>query len=332
MGEIDSETLQIALMQCCEGGGQPVGAGVTLPKAVDMLRPKVVFCVGSCAALHYDKTRLGDVVAAAKLTTYAYRRVTANKVIPCGFSVPASKSILQLIPCAAFGWKPPLKNPKLEHEEVKVHSNGEILSGPEEIASVSRRNELVQLYPNAIAVEMDGDGVFAASHDLKTEWIVIKGISRYADCSDGCDDWFVFANAMAASVVNNILSEPYVFEEWPHYNNSRRNPSKEPADLNPVPPTNEKVNSMLGSLVGSVVGKYKTRKINYQGRVISCFLRYRFHNLVDLFVYDGIVRDNESGMEEKSKNHKTGEEAIEHALRKLKQRLHDEGVVNVDKE
>ena len=156
-GEIDSETPQIALIQCCDGGSQPDDTGVTLPKAVEMLRPKVVFCVGSCAALDHDKTRLGAVVAAAKLTTYAQRRVTANKVIPCGFSIPASKSILQLIPCAAFGWKPPLKNLELEHEEVKVHSNGEILSGSEEIASVSRRNELVQLYPNAIAVKMDGD-------------------------------------------------------------------------------------------------------------------------------------------------------------------------------
>ena len=63
-----------------------------------------------------------------------------------------------MIPCAAFGWKPPLKNSAVEHDEVKVHSNGEILSGPEKIASVSRRNELVQLYPNAIAVEMDGEG------------------------------------------------------------------------------------------------------------------------------------------------------------------------------
>ena len=158
MGESDSEKLQVALMQCCEGGGQPGGAGIMVPKAVEMLRPKAVFCVGSCAALHHEKTRLGDVVAAAKLTTYAQRRVTANKVVPCGFSIPASKRIWQLIPCAAFGWKPPLKTPAVEHDEVKVHSNGEILSGPEEIASVSRRNELVQLYPNAIAVEMDGDG------------------------------------------------------------------------------------------------------------------------------------------------------------------------------
>ena len=116
-----------------------------------------MFSVGSRAALH-DKTRLEDVVVAAKLTTYAQRRVKANKVLACGSSIPASKSILQLIPCAAFGWKPPLKNLELEHEEVKVYSNSEILSVPEGIASESGRNELVQLYPNAIAVEMDGDG------------------------------------------------------------------------------------------------------------------------------------------------------------------------------
>ena len=79
-------------------------------------------------------------------------------MVPCGFSIPANKSISQLISYAPYGWKPPLKNPGVEHEEVKVHSNGEIWSGPEEIASVPRRNELVQLYSNAIAVEMDGDG------------------------------------------------------------------------------------------------------------------------------------------------------------------------------
>ena len=58
---------------------------------------------------------------------------------------------------------------------------------------------------------------FPASHNVKTEWIEIKGISQYADCNDGSDDWLAFANAMAASVVSNFLSEPYVFEEWPHY-------------------------------------------------------------------------------------------------------------------
>ena len=44
-------------------------------------------------------------------------------------------------------------------------------------------------------------------------------------------------------------------------------------------------------------------------------------------MYDGIVRDNESGMEVESRHHNTSEEAIKHALRKLKELLHDKGVV-----
>ena len=55
---------------------------------------------------------------------------------------------------------------------------------------------------------------------------MIKGISRYADCNDGSHDWLAFANAIAASVVNNILSEPYVFEEWPRGYNDRSNTGK----------------------------------------------------------------------------------------------------------
>lgn len=68
-------------------------------------------------------------------------------------------------------------------------------------------------------------GVFAAAHDLKTEWVVIKGISRYADCSATLtEDWVPFASAMAASVVNNILSEPSVFDQWPHYQSNCQSP------------------------------------------------------------------------------------------------------------
>lgn len=50
-------------------------------------------------------------------------------------------------------------------------------------------------------------------------------------------------------------------------------------------------------------------------------------------MYDGIARDNESGMEVESRHHNTGEEgAIEQALRKLKEVLDDEGVVSIDNE
>ena len=70
-------------------------------------------------------------------------------------------------------------------------------------------------------------GVFTAAHDLKTEWVVIKGISGYADSSASLtEDWIPFASAMAASLVNKMLSEPMVFEQWPHYQSRDTNTSE----------------------------------------------------------------------------------------------------------
>jgi len=61
-------------------------------------------------------------------------------------------------------------------------------------------------------------GVFAAAHDLKTEWVVVKGIKDYANGSHSNDEWAAFASVMAASVVANILCNAVIFEDWPHYN------------------------------------------------------------------------------------------------------------------
>jgi len=64
----------------------------------------------------------------------------------------------------------------------------------------------------------DFPGVFVAAHDLKTEWVVVKGIKDYADGSQSSnDEWGTFASVMAASVVANILSDAVIFEDWPHY-------------------------------------------------------------------------------------------------------------------
>lgn len=53
---------------------------------------------------------------------------------------------------------------------------------------------------------------------MKMEWVVVKGISGYAD-GTGCnlDRWEDFASVMAASVVNNILFDSVVFKSWPNY-------------------------------------------------------------------------------------------------------------------
>ena len=65
-------------------------------------------------------------------------------------------------------------------------------------------------------------GIFAAAYDDKMEWLMVKGVASYRDLSQFLsDDWESFASTMAASVVANILSNPVIFQEWPHYNRGR---------------------------------------------------------------------------------------------------------------
>ena len=49
--------------------------------------------------------------------------------------------------------------------------------------------------------------------------MIIKGIAGYGDLSQSSShDWASFASTMAASVAANILSDPVIFQAWPHYN------------------------------------------------------------------------------------------------------------------
>ena len=58
------------------------------------------------------------------------------------------------------------------------------------------------------------------------EWVVIKGISHYADGKEPeTKEWQRFSSVMAASVVNHILKEPDVLNDWQHY---RRENEAEP--------------------------------------------------------------------------------------------------------
>ena len=65
-------------------------------------------------------------------------------------------------------------------------------------------------------------GVYSAAYDLNVEWIIIKGVSDFADGKNSEKNaWRPFASIMAASFVAHILSNPIIFEDWPHYNDGK---------------------------------------------------------------------------------------------------------------
>ena len=150
------EKVKVALLRCSEGAIGPSSSLIAVKNAVPILQPKAVISVGVCSGLNPDKTKLGDVVVSAKLTTYASKVVTSEQDQWAGMSSHVSRLFSKIISNCADGWQAPLKNP--EDLQIKVHYDGEFLSGPEQIRAPWRRKELIDRHPLAAGVEMEGEG------------------------------------------------------------------------------------------------------------------------------------------------------------------------------
>ena len=172
IGEDQDDKLKVALMKCSEGSKVPGGALAVVKNAVTQLRPKAVFFVGHCGGMNQESTKLGDVVVSEKLTTYSYQKVTKDGKKFRGFITPVSRDIAKLIKCAGYGWNPPLENPK--ERNVEVHC-GEVLSGCELVQAEWRRDELVKSFPEAIAIETEGEGKISFSFEVT---VIVKSSQR----------------------------------------------------------------------------------------------------------------------------------------------------------
>ena len=66
-------------------------------------------------------------------------------------------------------------------------------------------------------------GLYKAARDLDIEWMVIKGVSDFADGEKAKGDvWRPFSSVMAASLTAHILRDATVFKDWKHYGNGSK--------------------------------------------------------------------------------------------------------------
>ena len=142
------EKVKVALLRCYKNGIGPGGSLISVKNAASKLRPKAVISVGACTGLNPNKTKLGDVIVSAKLTTYQGQSISLRSCV--------SRRFLDIIKYSSCGWEAPLKDPAAQ--EIQVHCDGEFLSGPEEVSAEWRRQQLAELHPDAVAVEMEGEG------------------------------------------------------------------------------------------------------------------------------------------------------------------------------
>ncbi|XP_015776085.1 PREDICTED: uncharacterized protein LOC107354153, partial [Acropora digitifera] len=198
----DKEKLKVALLQCSKGAETPAGSLTVLQKALRKLGPKAVFLVGTCISLTLEKVKIGDVVISSKLIT------------PDGYRTPVSPLLGSLALDAPNGWVAPLENP--DELDLTVHPSGDILS--QSLTKTCRYDDICEQYPEAIAIETEGRGVYAAAYDANMEWLIVKGVAGYFHQGQpATNEWMSFASTMAASVMAKMLHDPTVFLEWPHF-------------------------------------------------------------------------------------------------------------------
>lgn len=155
--------VKVALIRCEKGATEPNASLIVVKNAVEFLRPKAVACVGFCGSLDAQKAKLGDVVISAKLATYSNKRTQPDETEEMrGVKAHVSKNMGHLIPFAADAWYPPIK--ETSDYEVDVHRQYVMLSGPEVVNNAKRRQELLKHHPDAIAIEMEGEGTVFMSH------------------------------------------------------------------------------------------------------------------------------------------------------------------------
>ena len=142
------EKVKVALLRCYKNGIGPGGSLISVKNAASKLRPKAVISVGACTGLNPNKTKLGDVIVSAKLTTYQGQSTGLRSCV--------SRRFLDIIKYSNCGWEAPLKDPAAQ--EIQVHCDGEFLSGPEEVSAEWRRQQIAELHPDAVAVETEGEG------------------------------------------------------------------------------------------------------------------------------------------------------------------------------
>ena len=168
------EKVKVALLKCYENSSCPGGSLISVKNAATVLRPKAVISVGACSGLHPEKCKFGDVVVSAKLATYASKVVINNQEHSTGMRNYVSKRFLNVIKNCADGWKAPLKNVANAQQEVQVHTAAEFLSGPEQVISEQRRDQLAEANPQVIAMENEGEGkltvVFVCPYNMIIIW------------------------------------------------------------------------------------------------------------------------------------------------------------------
>ena len=198
-----------------------VAAALTTRRMLDALDVSVVVLLGIAGGIRGKDLALGDVVIPFAVFDYEGVKVTDEGDEPSGLVEATSLSLHGRVATAQFaawaatqlplkpetkGWfrtKPPSPS--------RVHTDCSMACGHKVIASDDRAQLLKARHRKALAVEMESFGVSTACRyqSLGPEFLVVKGISDFADATKN-DRWHGYASSAAATLTAWLVRHEFL--------------------------------------------------------------------------------------------------------------------------
>lgn len=209
-----------------------VASALATNDAINALLPKAVFLLGIAATKRTtteskssgNTLKLGDVVYSTHISPYEYTKIKEKmhaqektkkqsgkpditreeRTLPCsGFLVTVAQQVARLWeerPPMIKDWPKSSTPPRAAGGTIATGSK--LIADTETVKAISEIEE--KLNRKLIAIEMEGEGVAEASTKKNTPFIVIKGISDFAN-SDKNDDWHLSASRASADFFYQML-------------------------------------------------------------------------------------------------------------------------------
>jgi len=146
---------------------------------IERLDPEYVISVGICFGLREDKQFLGDIVISEFIHDYEKMRYSEKRFEDRGATREASPRLLSRARATLAVWSGPT-----------VHI-GVVASGEKLVDHRDFREFLKALTPRPIAGDMEAWGLSAVCHELRKDFIMIKGICDWG--VDKADEYQVVA-------------------------------------------------------------------------------------------------------------------------------------------
>lgn len=164
----------VLLAQSEQGIESPAAMMLTASGVLRERRPDFVILVGICYGLKGEpEQHIGDIVVGSQLQNLNWKKVQTRAGAEMQWvrsgRVDPSPTLLDRFRAATEDW-----------QGATVH-RGLMLSESVLVDSAEHRTGLEQQFPDALAGEMEGAGVYAASYLEGIDWIVVKAISDWGD-------------------------------------------------------------------------------------------------------------------------------------------------------